>query len=110
MTIAEFDRLNVEEKKKLLYQCCGSSAWVNKMLVLPQAEDLIDLFEDAEECWYSLGEKDWKEAFANHPHVSDLESLKKRISDDQTGHGESATVNASEQTLHALVEGNKTYE
>ena len=104
MTIAQFDRLGIEQKKKLLYECCGSTAWVDKMLTTPPAEDLIDLFEDAEECWYSLSENDWKEAFFNHPHVSDLESLKKKIS------GDSSTVNASEQTLQALVEGNKTYE
>jgi 2-oxo-4-hydroxy-4-carboxy-5-ureidoimidazoline decarboxylase len=110
MTIAQFDRLGPEQKKKLLYECCGSTAWVDKMLAIPPAEDLIDLFEDAEECWYSLGENDWKEAFFNHPHVSDLESLKKRISDDQTGNAGTTTLNASEQTLQALVEGNKTYE
>jgi 2-oxo-4-hydroxy-4-carboxy-5-ureidoimidazoline decarboxylase len=110
MTIAQFDRLGVEQKKKLLYECCGSTAWVDKMLAIPTAEDLIDLFEDAEECWYSLSENDWKEAFFNHPYVSDLESLKKRISVDQTGHGDSSMVNASEQTLQALLEGNKTYE
>lgn len=110
MTIAQFDRLAIDQKKKLLYDCCGSSAWVDKMLAIPPAEDLIDLFEDAEESWYSLAENDWKEAFFNHPHVTDLESLKKRISDDQTGGSGSATVNASEQTLQALVDGNKTYE
>ena len=110
MTIAQFDRLAVEQKKKLLYECCGSTAWVDKMLDIPPVEDLIDLFEDAEESWYSLSENDWKEAFFNHPHVSDLESLKKRISDDQIGHNDTAALNASEQTLEALVEGNKTYE
>jgi len=110
MTIAQFDRLGVEQKKKLLYECCGSTAWVERMLDTPPAEDLIDLFEDAEESWYSLSENDWKEAFFNHPHVSDLESLKKRISDDQIGQSDTATLNASEQTLEALLEGSKTYE
>src|SRR5215471_13983146 len=110
MTIAQFDRLDAEQKKKLLYDCCGSTAWVEKMLTTPAAEDLIDLFEDAEESWYSLSENDWKEAFFNHTHVSDLESLKKRISDGQTGHSDSGTVSASDQTLLALLDGIKTYE
>jgi 2-oxo-4-hydroxy-4-carboxy-5-ureidoimidazoline decarboxylase len=110
MTIAKFDRLDIDQKKKLLYECCGSTAWVDKMLAIPAAEDLIDLFEDAEESWYSLTESDWKEAFFNHRHVSDRESLKKRISEDQIGGGDFATVNASEQTLQALLDGNKTYE
>jgi 2-oxo-4-hydroxy-4-carboxy-5-ureidoimidazoline decarboxylase len=111
MTIAEFDHLNVEEKKKLLYQCCGSTAWVNKMLAIPVAEDLVDLFEDAEECWYSLKEEDWKEAFANHPRIGDIESLKKKFANDQFAGGEqSGVANASEQTLQALADGNRVYE
>jgi 2-oxo-4-hydroxy-4-carboxy-5-ureidoimidazoline decarboxylase len=111
MTIAEFDHLDVEERKKLLYQCCGSTAWVNKMLAVPAAEDLVDLFEDAEECWYSLAEDDWKEAFGNHPRIGDLESLKKKFANDHFAEGEQSGVSsASEQTLNALADGNKAYE
>ena len=111
MTIADFDHLDRESKKKLLYQCCGSSAWVDKMLAAPPAEDLIDLFEDAEERWYSLTEDDWKEAFSNHPKIGDVESLRKKFASDQFASGEqSGVVNASDQTLQALAEGNKIYE
>jgi 2-oxo-4-hydroxy-4-carboxy-5-ureidoimidazoline decarboxylase len=111
MTIAEFDHLDRESKKKLLYQCCGSTAWVEKMLSVPPAEDLVDLLEDAEECWYVCSEADWKEAFANHPKIGDMESLKKKFAADQFVEGEQSGVsNASEQTLQALAEGNKTYE
>lgn len=111
MTIAEFDKLSREEKQKLLFQCCGSTAWVNKMLSLPKAEDLIDLFEDAEECWYTLTENDWKEAFSHHPKIGDIESLRKKFAADQFAGGEQAGVTgASEQTLHGLAEGNRAYE
>jgi 2-oxo-4-hydroxy-4-carboxy-5-ureidoimidazoline decarboxylase len=111
MTIAEFDHIDHEQKRNLLFQCCGSNAWVDKMLSNPPAEDLVDLFEDAEECWYSLKEKDWKEAFSHHPRIGDVESLKKKFSADQFASGEqSGIAGASEQTLHALAEGNKTYE
>lgn len=111
MTIAEFDHLDREMKKKLLYQCCGSTTWVEKMLNTPPADDLVDLLEDAEECWYTCKEKDWKEAFSNHPKIGDLDSLRKKYSEDQFAHGEQSLVSiASEQTLHALAEGNKTYE
>ena len=65
MTIAEFDHLDKDRKRKLLYECCGSVAWVEKMLTIPPAEDLIDLFEDAEEKWYECRETDWREAFSS---------------------------------------------
>ena len=112
MTIAAFDHLDPEEKKKMLYQCCGSRAWVEKMLAVPPAEDLIDLFEDAEEKWYECSEQDWKQAFSNHPRIGDLESLKKKfastakwVSNEQLG------VNtATENILERLAECNKLYE
>jgi 2-oxo-4-hydroxy-4-carboxy-5-ureidoimidazoline decarboxylase len=112
MTIAEFDHLNIEEKKKLLYQCCGSTVWVEKMLTVPPIDDLIELFEDAEEKWYECSEKDWKEAFSNHPKIGDIESLKKKFaSTAQWASGEQAGVNtATEKILEKLAEGNKLYE
>ena len=111
MTIAEFDHLDKEQKKKLLYQCCGSTAWVEKMLAKPPVEDLVDLIEDAEEAWYTCTEKDWKEAFSHHPKIGDMESLKKKFANDQFAEGEqSGVATASDQTLEALAEGNKAYE
>lgn len=111
MTIAEFDHLNTEQKKKLLFQCCASTAWVEKMLSIPPAEDLIDLFEDAEECWYSLTEQDWREAFSNHPRMDHLESSNRSLPNDQFKENAPTSVQqASAQTLNALAEGNKMYE
>lgn len=112
MTIAEFDRLNKEEKKKLLYQCCGSTGWVEKMLTVPPANDLIDLFEDAEEKWYECSENDWKEAFSNHPKIGDLESLKKKFASTSAwaSDEQSAVNQATEKTLEKLAAGNKLYE
>ena len=112
MTIAEFDHVNKEEKGKLLYQCCGSTAWVEKMLTIPPVDDLIDLFEDAEEKWYECNEKDWKEAFSNHPKIGDLESLKKKFaSTSKWTLTEQAGVNAAnEKIIERLARGNKLYE
>lgn len=111
MTIAEFDHLGNEEKKALLFQCCGSFSWVEKMLKMPPAEDLIDLFEDAEEKWYECTEADWKEAFTHHPKIGDMETLRKRFSSDRFAGREQAVVNeASEKILEQLAQANKVYE
>ena len=112
MTIAEFDHMDIEEKKALLHQCCGSTTWVNKVISALPAEDLIDLQEIAEEQWYACSEQDWREAFGHHPKIGDLNSLKEKYS--STGHwaeGEQSSVKqATEQTLRALVEENQEYE
>ena len=111
MTIAAFDHLDRESKKNLLLQCCGSPAWVEKMLNLPPVEDLVDLFEDAEETWYECDEEDWKEAFAHHPKIGDMDALRKKFSSDKFAASEQDSIkNASEQILIALANGNKLYE
>ena len=112
MTIAEFDHLNIEEKKVLLHQCCGSSTWVNNMIAAPPAEDLVDLLEIAEEQWYACHEPDWREAFSHHPKIGDIDTLKEKFAATaQLAESEQAAVKqASEQTLQQLAAGNQAYE
>jgi len=111
MTIAEFDHLAAERKKEMLKQCCDSTAWVEKMLTVPPVNDLIDLFEDAEEKWYECTEADWKEAFSHHPKIGDINSLKEKFARDKWVKDEQSSVKqAPDQTLEALAEGNKLYE
>lgn len=112
MTIAEFDHFSTEKKKELLKQCCGSSAWVNKMLMVFPVEDLVELLEAAEEKWYECSEEDWKEAFEHHPKIGDINSLKQKYTATKTwAEGEQAGVTtASEDVLKDLEESNKLYE
>lgn len=111
MTIASFDHLEPEAKKSLLLQCCGSSSWADKMMKMPPAEDLIDLFEGAEEAWYECHEEDWKEAFTHHPKIGDIDALRKRFSADRFAEDEQSSINrASEETIELLAQGNKKYE
>ena len=111
MTIAEFDHLDIDKKKELLQNCCGSTAWVNKMLKALPANDLIDLLEDADDKWNECSPEDWKEAFRHHPVIGDLQSIKEKFTltsewakDEQEGAGE-----ISEETAKALAEENKRY-
>lgn len=112
MTIAEFDHFTNDEKRTLLRQCCGSSAWIEKMLAVLPAEDLVDLFEDAEEKWYECNESDWKEAFSHHPRIGDIHSLKEKFAStaNWAGDEQSSVKKASEQVIQSLAEGNKLYE
>jgi len=109
MTIAEFDHLNKETKRKLLYQCCASTAWVEKMLTVPPAEDLIDLFEDAEEKWYECKEEDWKEAFSNDAKSGDLDSLDRPFYSTFRNDQQSSTK-ATPEVLQSLANAKNAYE
>ncbi len=112
MTIADFDHLLIDQKKELLHKCCGSKIWIDKMLLAPPAEDLVDLLETAEEKWYECSEKDLLEAFEHHPRIGDVNSLKKKYANTLTlASNEQSGVNvASDEILNALAKGNDDYE
>lgn len=97
---------------KELTKCCGSSAWVQQMLAFVPADDMVELLEDAEEQWWKCSKDDWKEAFAHHPKIGDVESLKKKFASTAVwASGEQGGVqSASEETLKALADGNRLYE
>lgn len=112
MTLHELNTLPQQQLREELTKCCGSSAWVSKMLPFFPADDLVELLEDAEEQWFLCNETDWKEAFAHHPRIGDVESLKSKFaSTAQFAAGEQSGINtASPQTIEALMEANKKYE
>ena len=112
MTLHELNTLSPQRLKEELAKCCGSFAWVNRMLVFFPADDLVELLEDAEEQWYECSEEDWKEAFAHHPKIGDVESLKKKFASTlQWASGEQSGVStASIETIKALARGNLEYE
>jgi len=112
MTLHEFNILPKEQLIQELTKCCGSSAWVKKMLPFIPADDMVELLEDAEEQWYKCTEEDWKEAFDHHPKIGDMEAFKKKFeATAQWASGEQSSVGrASQQIIEALAEGNRLYE
>lgn len=95
-----------------LLKCCGSSAWVEKVMNFFPIEDLVELLEDAEEEWYKCSPEDWKEAFSHHPKIGDIDSLKKKFASTANWAmaEQSGTSTSSEETIKALAKGNKEYE
>jgi 2-oxo-4-hydroxy-4-carboxy-5-ureidoimidazoline decarboxylase len=73
---------------------------------------MIELLEDAEEQWWQCSEADWKEAFAHHPKIGDIDSLKKKFASTAAwASGEQSGVNAAgDEIIKALAEGNRLYE
>ena len=112
MTIAEFDHLDVAKKNELLLQCCGSQAWVNKMLPVFPVEDLVELLEAADEKWYELKEYDWRQAFEHHPKIGDVNSLKERFANTKgwAEKEQEGVKQTSEDILQELALFNKQYE
>ncbi len=111
MTIAEFDHLSSDTKSELLQNCCGSATWANEMLTVFPVNDLIDLFEYADEKWNECKSGDWLEAFTHHPAIGDVNSMKEKFyaTADWAQVEQSGVSDASQELLNALAEGNKKY-
>ena len=112
MTLHEFNILPKEKLMEELTKCCGSSAWVQKMLPFIPADDMVELLEDAENEWWKCSQSDWKEAFSHHPKIGNTDSLREKFASTANwASGEQSGVkNASEETIKALAVGNKLYE
>ena len=112
MTLHELNILSQPQLREELLKCCGSSTWVKMMMAYFPADDMESLLEEAEEIWYECSGDDWKEAFANHPKIGDVESLAKKFaSTAQWASGEQSGVNAaSREIIEALAEENRLYE
>ena len=112
MTLHELNALTQPQLKQELLKCCGSPTWAKMMMTYFPVDTMEELLEEAEEIWYDCSEDDWKEAFAHHPKIGDVESLtKKNSSTAQWASGEQSGVNvASKETIAALAEDNKKYE
>ena len=112
MTLHNLNTLPESEFKQALFNCCGSTAWVNKMYALLPFEDLVELLNDAEEQWYQCSEADWLQAFAHHPKIGDIDSLKKKFAATAqwAGSEQGSVAQASEEALQALAKGNDDYE
>lgn len=111
MTIAEFDHLSDSEKRTHLFNCCGSTRWVDMMLPVFPVEDLVDLLQHADEKWLQCAEQDWLEAFTHHPRIGNKASLKEKFASTASwASNEQSGVNtASDDIIDALSKGNDDY-
>lgn len=99
------------EAEAALLRCCGSKRWVEAMVARRPFPDETALFAAASEAFRGLTRADWLEAFAAHPKIGDLDSLRRRFpataswaSVEQGG-----VAGASEAVLQALADGNRSY-
>ena len=112
MTIAELNALPAGEAREVFERCCGSAAWVERMVARRPFVNFNHLLGIGYGFWTALGPADWREAFAHHPRIGDLESLRRRFAgtSDLASREQAAVAAASPATLEALAEGNRAYE
>ena len=112
MNLATLNSLSNEALAEELTKCCGSSAWVQKLLDLRPFSSADDLYSKAHEAWAECSEEDGLEAFTHHPKIGSTEELAKKFA--STSHwasSEQASVKKANQAiLKRLATGNEAYE
>src|SRR6266404_9095916 len=104
MNVESLNAMPTDAARAALLRCCGSRRWADAMTARRPFASAEDVFRAADEIWAGLDRTDWLEAFAAHPRIGDLESLRKKFaSTADLASGEQASVaGADEDVIRAL--------
>lgn len=112
MNLSLINELNADDAREAFLKCCGSERWAREMAeARPYAGD-DELLRQAEQSFERLTRQDWLEAFAAHPKIGDLESLRKKYNSTKAwAQSEQSGVNGTtNEVLENLASGNQAYE
>lgn len=104
--------LDQHDARAAFLHCCGARKWANAMEAARPFADDTTLHDVADDAFAQLTEQDWLEAFAAHPRIGDIESLRKKYAQNAGwSQGEqSGAIGADEAVLKELSEANAAYE
>lgn len=106
------DSASADDAREMLRRCCGSKAWVERMIERRPFASRDGLRAAAREVWFALAPDDWREAFRHHPRIGDRAALGERFAAarDLSQCEQAGVEGASEDVLDALAAGNRAYE
>ena len=109
--IAKLNNLAPDAAQAGLTRCCGASRWVTRMLDRRPFANRCQLLQSADEVWWNLTADDWREAFAQHPKIGDLEQARARFATthDWSAQEQSGVQQVPESMLADLAAGNQAY-
>src|SRR4051812_39927736 len=106
MKVAPLNAVPPDAARAALLRCCGSHRWADAMTARRPFASTADVLCAATEIEATLDRADWLEAFAAHPRIGDLDSLRKKFATTADwASGEQAGVAAAgEDVLRDLSE------
>jgi OHCU decarboxylase len=110
--VEKLNRLPVDEARKVLLDCCGSTRWAERVAANRPYWDAGQCLIIGERIWNELDRDDWLEAFRAHPKIGERKAEAK-VSDEarKWSEGEqSRAEDAAAETLDALSSANREYE
>jgi allantoinase len=112
LTVPIFNDLPGPAAIAALLRCCGALAWCQRMSAARPFGSVDALHRASERSFDALSESDWREAFAAHPRIGGLSSLRMTYpGNKEWSAGEQAGVDRGDDAmLTALADGNAQYE
>jgi OHCU decarboxylase len=110
--LARLNALDAEACARELLKCCGAQAWAREMTARRPFEDTEELMLTADQVWWSLGTRDWHEAFASHPKIGERKSARAQSEHAAawSAREQAGARDATQTTLDELAEANRAYE
>jgi 2-oxo-4-hydroxy-4-carboxy-5-ureidoimidazoline decarboxylase len=101
-----------DEARASFLRCCGSTRWAEQMTLARPFESESAFLAAAERFWWQLAETDWLEAFAAHPRIGDIKSLREKFATTAAwaSHEQAGAIGAGDDVLENLAAGNRQYE
>lgn len=105
------DMVFIDLTRDQLQTVCSSAHWQQVMGQKAPFVSREHLIKSATQAFDELSRKDWLEAFAGHPMIGNLESLKKKYAQGAalSEQEQSGTKSASEHELRSLLTLNQDY-
>ncbi len=95
--------VNTRLDEAALLPVCGSRRWAESVAAARPFESWAALVETAGRIWRGLAPEEWLEAFAAHPRIGERKA-------GWSSREQAGMRGASEETIHAIAEGNRAYE
>ncbi len=112
MNLSHINQLDREAACEAFLKCCGCQRWADAMTAARPFANEKTLIEQADATFALLKESDWMEAFAAHPKIGDVNSLRQKYGNtkDWASNEQAGVSGVSQDVIERLAAGNKTYE
>ncbi|MGH9683370.1 MAG: allantoicase [Candidatus Acidiferrales bacterium] len=110
--IARLNELSDVKARQTLLDCCGSSAWAQRVLAKRPFSTADELLQTADSVWVNLGGEEWLAAFRYHPAMGSKKAGTKRSGTARrwSANEQSAALKGTPETMAALTAGNRAYK
>jgi len=112
ISLRELNELSAARAAELFTACCGAPRWVSSMVARRPFQSLDDVFGAADDVWWSLDQHDWRDAFARHPRIGEIDAAPPADERERTwaASEQAGIATAQDAVRNALVEANREYE